>query len=86
MGCIRVYHTTLVYMPSCPASCLPTLLVCLLHAPCLQSGYRRIARCVGHSSTVTHLDWSVDSSVIQSNDQAYEVGWGQGWGCVGGSI
>ena len=30
-------------------------------------------RCLGHSSTVTHLDWSADSSVIQSSDQAYEL-------------
>ena len=35
--------------------------------------YKRTMRCLGHSSTVTHLDWSADSSVIQSNDQAYEL-------------
>ena len=30
-------------------------------------------KCLGHSSTVTHLDWAADSSVLQSNDQAYEL-------------
>ncbi|GAX81084.1 hypothetical protein CEUSTIGMA_g8518.t1 [Chlamydomonas eustigma] len=36
-------------------------------------GYKRVTRCIGHSSTVTHFDWSADSSVLQSNDQAYEL-------------
>ncbi|KAK9824333.1 hypothetical protein WJX72_009517 [[Myrmecia] bisecta] len=36
-------------------------------------GYQRIARCNGHSSYVTHLDWSADSKVIQSNCGAYEL-------------
>ncbi|KAK3262979.1 hypothetical protein CYMTET_28194, partial [Cymbomonas tetramitiformis] len=35
--------------------------------------YKRIARCSGHSATITHLDWSVDSSTIMSNCGAYEV-------------
>lgn len=37
-------------------------------------GYARVCRCVGHSSTVRHLDWAADSGAIQSVDQAYEVG------------
>ncbi|GIL85815.1 hypothetical protein Vretimale_19546 [Volvox reticuliferus] len=36
-------------------------------------GYTRVARCNGHSSTVRHLDWSVDSTALQSVDQAYEI-------------
>ena len=39
-----------------------------------ENKYSKICRCAGHSSTITHLDWAADSSVIQSNDQAYEVG------------
>ncbi|KAG2487374.1 hypothetical protein HYH03_013944 [Edaphochlamys debaryana] len=35
--------------------------------------YARVCRCVGHSSTVRHLDWAADSSAIQSIDQAYEI-------------
>lgn len=35
--------------------------------------YKRVSRCGGHSSTVLHIDWSVDGDVIQANDQAYEV-------------
>ena len=37
------------------------------------SGFRYLAKCSGHSSTVNHLDWSVDSRVLQSNDQSYEL-------------
>ncbi|KAG2444303.1 hypothetical protein HXX76_001060 [Chlamydomonas incerta] len=36
-------------------------------------GYARVCRCVGHSSTVRHIDWAADSSALQSVDQAYEV-------------
>jgi len=36
-------------------------------------GYAHIARCRGHSATVTHLDWSRDSSVLQSNCAGYEI-------------
>lgn len=35
--------------------------------------YARIARCSGHSSYITHLDWSADSRIIQSNCGAYEL-------------
>jgi len=38
-----------------------------------ESGFRYIAKCSGHSSTVRHLDWSTDSRVLQSNDQSYEL-------------
>lgn len=35
--------------------------------------YTRIVRCSGHSSYVRHLDWSADSSMIQSACGAYEL-------------
>eukprot|EP00241_Pyramimonas_parkeae_P000789 CAMPEP_0114273362 /NCGR_PEP_ID=MMETSP0058-20121206/29060_1 /TAXON_ID=36894 /ORGANISM="Pyramimonas parkeae, CCMP726" /LENGTH=967 /DNA_ID=CAMNT_0001392819 /DNA_START=317 /DNA_END=3220 /DNA_ORIENTATION=+ len=35
--------------------------------------YQRMYQCRGHSSTVTQLDWSQDSSVLMSNDQSYEI-------------
>lgn len=35
--------------------------------------YTKLARCTGHSSTVRSLDWSRDSSVLQSVCSAYEV-------------
>lgn len=39
----------------------------------VSNGYSRVCRCTGHSATVRHLDWSEDSSVIQSNCSAYEI-------------
>jgi len=39
----------------------------------VKPGYRLRCKCTGHSSTVTHIDWAADSSVIMSNDQAYEI-------------
>ena len=36
-------------------------------------GYRHIARCVGHSATVAHVDWSADSSTLMSNCNGYEI-------------
>jgi WD40 repeat protein len=35
--------------------------------------YRRTTRCTGHTSHVSHLDWSTDSSTLQSNDGSYEI-------------
>lgn len=32
----------------------------------VRKDYSRICRCVGHSSAIKHLDWSVDGSVIRS--------------------
>ena len=36
-------------------------------------GYAKVARCSGHSATVKHIDWSADSSIIQSNCASYEI-------------
>lgn len=57
--CLHTVSTSQAYVP---ASVHPALV-----------SYKLRTRCVGHSSTITHLDWSLDSTVIQSNDQAYEV-------------
>jgi len=35
--------------------------------------YEHVRRCYGHSSYITHLDWSADSSLFQSNCGAYEL-------------
>jgi len=35
--------------------------------------FTRMGRCLGHSSPVTHLDWSKDSNFIQSNSREYEL-------------
>mmetsp|Transcript_32689 Transcript_32689/g.92738 ORF Transcript_32689/g.92738 Transcript_32689/m.92738 type:complete len:986 (+) Transcript_32689:227-3184(+) len=39
----------------------------------VSKGYAKVGRCSGHSSTVTHLDWSQDSKVIRSTDTAREL-------------
>ena len=36
-------------------------------------GYRRVATFKGHSSYITHLDWSSDGRIIQSTCGAYEL-------------
>ncbi|XP_045105800.1 echinoderm microtubule-associated protein-like 2 isoform X4 [Portunus trituberculatus] len=35
--------------------------------------YTRMGRCQGHSSFVTHLDWSADNQFLQSNSGDYEL-------------
>ncbi|XP_070578135.1 77 kDa echinoderm microtubule-associated protein-like isoform X3 [Ptychodera flava] len=35
--------------------------------------YNKVGRCNGHTSFITHLDWSSDSQYIQSNSGDYEV-------------
>ncbi|KAG1660540.1 hypothetical protein FOA52_003891 [Chlamydomonas sp. UWO 241] len=39
----------------------------------VSSGYKLRTKISGHSSTITHIDWSADSTVLMSNDQAYEI-------------
>ncbi|XP_078391038.1 echinoderm microtubule-associated protein-like 3 isoform X1 [Cetorhinus maximus] len=44
--------------------------------------YCRFGRCMGHSSFITHLDWSQDSHFIMSNSGDYEIlYWDIGGGC-----
>ena len=35
--------------------------------------YRRRAKCVGHASSVLHVDWSADGSAVRSSSTSYEV-------------
>lgn len=42
-------------------------------APPACCSYARLARCSGHSSYITHLDWSLDGAILQSTCGAYEL-------------
>lgn len=35
--------------------------------------YAKVGKCAGHSSFVTHIDWSSDSQVLRSNSGDYEI-------------
>jgi len=39
----------------------------------VDKGYKRIARCIGHSATVRGIDWSEDSCILMSNSNDYEL-------------
>ena len=39
----------------------------------VRKGYQHIHRCDGHSATVSHIDWSADGSILQSNCNAHEI-------------
>ena len=43
--------------------------------------YQRLGRCSGHSSFVTHIDWSQDGQYLQSNSGDYEVLFWNGQSC-----
>jgi len=45
---------------------------------CADGRYVRLKRCVGHSATISHMDWSVDSKLLQSQCNAYELLY---WNC-----
>lgn len=49
----------------------------------VQDGFKHLARCKGHSSYVTHIDWSADSRYLQSNCGSYES---LVWDAVNGKI
>jgi WD40 repeat protein len=49
-------------------ACADAILLC--DAP---SGYAQVARCAGHSSAVTHLDWTTTSDMLRSNDAGHEL-------------
>ncbi|XP_043200926.1 echinoderm microtubule-associated protein-like 2 isoform X1 [Amphibalanus amphitrite] len=36
-------------------------------------GFNRVAKCTGHSSFITHLDWSADSTLLRTNSGDYEL-------------
>eukprot|EP01050_Picozoa_sp_SAG11_P005186 SAG11_NODE_355_length_10322_cov_3.245207_8_plen_102_part_00 len=38
-----------------------------------EAEWRRVARCSGHSATVLHLDWSVDSAIFQTSSADYDL-------------
>ncbi|CAG9462264.1 unnamed protein product [Pedinophyceae sp. YPF-701] len=46
---------------------------CHVDVYAVKAAYKRIARCSGHSSAITALDFSADGSVLQSTSQAYEL-------------
>ena len=38
-----------------------------------KGGYKKIATCRGHSATVRHLDWCVESKILRTVCGAYEI-------------
>ena len=39
----------------------------------VSKGGTRVSRCKGHSSTVTHIDWSNEGAFIMTNSMSYEI-------------
>ena len=45
----------------------------LIHLLSTKNGFKRVGVCRGHSAHVTHMDFSLDGHVLQSNDVAKDI-------------
>lgn len=66
-NCLRIAtgsHDSSIYVYSCNLDCTSSSLSCTLRA---------MHKLKGHTAYITHLDWSLDSRLIQSTCGAYEL-------------